>query len=180
VSAIVTILPVDRWRAAMRAAWMMGLGVLIVLLCRAFGRAIHWREMWAADRFTLVAEVTVLGLFALIGLALALAGGRWLLLVIWPKPTQVEIGPDAIVLRLGPFGTHALDWRRMRVEPQSPADAEFALPDDDPILPRMEHPDLAGDVVGWIARFTGATPAELHAALPRIPPADDELARDLP
>lgn len=175
-----TVIPVDRWRAAMRAAWMIGLGVLIVLLCRAFGRAIHWREMWAADRFTLVAEATVLILFALLGVGLALAGGRWLVLALWTRATQVEIGPDGVVLRLGSFGTHTLDWRRMRIEFESPADADFPLPDDDPVLPRMVHPDLAGDVVAWIARFTGTTPAELHAALQKEPPRATGLARELP
>jgi len=148
----------------MRAAWMIGLGVLTLLLCRAIGRAIHWTEMWAADRMTLTAEAALLLLFAALGFGLLIAGGRWLLLVAWRKPTHIEFATDAITLRLGPFGTHVLDCKRMRFEVETPADEDFPLPDDEPFLPRVQHPDFAGNLTDWITRFTGATPAELDAA----------------
>jgi len=177
----VTIIPVDRWRAAMRASWMLGLSLLIFLLSRAIARGIHWTEMWAADRFTLVAEVTLLGLFALVGLALLLSGGRWLLLAIWTKPTHVEIGGDAVGLRLGPFGVHELDWQRIQVQAAPARDEDFPLPeDDDPQLPQLHHPNLAGDMIEWIARFTGASSAELTRAFEKTPASKRSLARDLP
>lgn len=175
-----TIIPVDRWRAAMRASWMLGLSLLVFLLLRAIARGIHWTEMWAADRFTLAAEVTLLALFALLGIALLLSGGRWLLLSLWTKPTQVEIGGDAVALRLGPFGVHVLDWSRMHVGSVEPRDEDFPLPeDDDPQLPQLYHTDLAGDVLDWIARFTGASPGELVQALEKTPASKGRLARDL-
>ncbi len=175
-----TIIPVDRWRAAMRASWMLGLSVLIFLLSRAIANGIHWNEMWAADRFTLVAEVALLALFVLLGFALLLSGGRWFLLAIWTKPTQVEIGGDGIALRLGPFGVHVLDWSRMQIVAVPPRDEEFPLPDDDdPQLPQLHHAALAGDAIEWITRFTGATPGELMQALEKTPVSKGSLARDL-
>lgn len=175
-----TIIPVDRWRAAMRASWRLGLSALIFLLSRAIANGIHWNEMWAADRFTLVAEVALLALFGLLGLALLLSGGRWLLLALWTKPTHIEFGGDVVALRLGPFGVHELDWRRMRVQAPPARDEDFPLPeDDDPQLPQVYHPSLAGDLIEWISRFTGASPAELLRAFEKTPAAKRSLARDL-
>lgn len=120
--------------------------------------------MWSADPVTLTALAFLLLLLCVIALWLLARGVRWLGLACWPRPAEVTISAEAIVLRLGPFGTHVLDWGRVRaefreVEPDMPA------MEDDPALPDLRHPAFAGEICERMMQFCGVSPVDLDGIL---------------
>lgn len=157
-------MPVDRTRAATRAAWLLTLGGLLAVAGAAAGRGIRWKAMWSADPVTLAAMSFLLFVLLVVALLLLARGGRWLALALWPRATDVSISADGIALALGPFGTQALDWSRMRMEwPER--EEEIPAMDDDPVLPRLHHPAFSGEICERVMQFCGVTPVELFGVL---------------
>jgi hypothetical protein len=113
---------------------------------------------------TLAAMSFLLLLLVVVALLLLARGSRWLALWVWPRETEVVVSEDGIVLALGPFGRHTLDWARMRGEfPE--VDDELLAMDDDPILPALHHPSFSGEICERVMQFCGVTPVELSGLL---------------
>ncbi|MCK6457350.1 MAG: hypothetical protein L6Q92_12580 [Phycisphaerae bacterium] len=163
-------LAVDRGAAAARAGWLGGFAAVLAFVLVAAFRAVRWQPMWTNDRATVVALAFVFAVVACMVAAVACRAISWLLLAIWPRHVGIEVSSDAIVLRLGPFGVRRLDAARLRSEPNPEAEFDALTPDDDPMLPRITHPGVAGDVVEHVARLTRATAHEIQACLARVLP----------
>lgn len=164
------VLPVDRGKALFRAGWIGGVGV--VLLCGAWMLAanVRWPVMWVTERLTALTVAFLLLLILAVGAAVTWRGLKWLLLACWPRPIGIEIGTEALVLRLGPFGVHRYRWEEIQSSPEAVGDDETAFEaDDEPRLPALHHPQADGDLADVLVRFSGAPVGALREMLaPRL------------
>jgi hypothetical protein len=153
---------VDRPRAAVR-------GFLRLLVATVLGFAIWiplfdvpWRVLWAGQPASFFALASLVLLAACIAVIVSWSAIRWLALAVWPKPTQIELSPEQISLRLGPFGEHVCPRSRMSISVDSGLDPDVLehLPDD-AVLLRARDLDTGRDLFETILRFGRTTPGEL-------------------
>src|SRR6266404_3474317 len=106
--------PIERSHALMRGIWR--------LLCAAIvggaGFVIwpDWRLLWLTQKASFLALLVIVVCVAIAAIALAIASIRWLLLACWPGPLDIQMTPQTISMRLGPFGSYGFNWSQLRLE----------------------------------------------------------------
>ncbi len=159
-------LSVDRIRAAVRGLWRSACaGLLIVLLWKWYSTS-DWSLMWQSQRAIFIGLGIVYLTLVVLGLILLVPAIRWLVLVAWPARVGIEITPERITMRLGPFGEGVYDWLRIRMTLEPEVDPEVLehMPDD-AFVPRMYHPDCEEDMARRIQVFSGLTVEQVTTLL---------------
>ncbi|MCG8406830.1 MAG: hypothetical protein MI923_16660 [Phycisphaerales bacterium] len=157
-------LPVDRTRSMTRGLWRLAASVLVTgSLWQANP---DWGLLWQTHRATFLALATLYLIMIATSLLLLAAATRWLLLACWMAELGVEISPESVRMKLGPFGRKTYDWSgiQMKIE----ADFDWELIDHmlgDTVVPSMRHPDCGEDLLLRIQRFAGLETEELMALL---------------
>lgn len=115
--------------------------------------------------------------FALAALGCMFIALRWLLLAAWPARVGIVASAEALVLRLGPFGTRQYETAKLDVrypfelvedEDEEDGGFEAFLPEDEQfarLLPRMRHPLNEEPLNRTMLKFVSGSEADLAAAL---------------
>jgi len=158
--------PVDRARAAVRATWRVGVSLPLLLVAYRTARDARWDLMWLQDRAAWLGYAVLLAVLFIAVLPLLVSAIRWLLLVAWPSPMQVQVTPARISLALGPLGRRDYDWPHIRVRLAD--DLDPALLDDLPpehVAVTLRHPQTPEEIGAMIVRFTSLDTDRLWIAL---------------
>ncbi|MFQ5412200.1 MAG: hypothetical protein ACE5EC_07870 [Phycisphaerae bacterium] len=159
-------LSVDRIRAAVRGLWRSACAGLLIALLWNWTAISDWGLLWQSQRASFIGLGVVYLVLAMSGLILLVPALRWLLLAAWPTRVGIEITPERITMRLGPFGGGVYDWSRIRMtlEPEVDPDVLEMLPDD-AFVPRMFHPECEEDMARRIQVFSGLEAERVTALL---------------
>lgn len=134
---------------------------------------------WDAIDAVSVAMMLVIVPFNLIALGLAVWGGRWLLLALWPGRAGVDARRDELVLGFGPFGTSRYPVAELDVhylfeldEAGEEEGFEAFLPEEEQIasyLPQIKHRKRAEPLNREILKFVaGPEPRVARALRPMV------------
>jgi hypothetical protein len=157
-------LPVERGHALIRGLWRLLCAVLLGGF--VFIAWPNWQLLWLTQKAICLAMAMILLCAAAIALALALVAFRWLLLACWNGPLGIEITPQTITMRLGPFGSRHVDWTRLRIELDADIDRDlFDLMPDDAFVPKIRNLDSGEDLAGSILKFARVSHEEFTRAL---------------
>ncbi len=143
--------PVSRLRAWTRAVlWSVATCVPGVAVALIFGR-LDFRPTGISNGLLDYAIGFAVLPLALLAMVSAVTTLRWLLLCVWPGPVGIYASEEALILRLGSFGTRRYDAARLDVRYpfEFSADAddggfEAFLSQDEQLasfLPRITHPE---------------------------------------
>ncbi len=167
--------PVARLRAWTRAVlWSVAACVPGVAAALILGR-LDFRPTGVSNSLLEYAiGFTILPL-ALLAILSAVKTLRWLLLCVWLGPVGVYASADALILRLGAFGTRRYDAARLDVRYPS----EFSADVDDGgfeaflsmeeqlagFLPRIRHPESIEPLNVVILRYVNGSESEVAGML---------------
>lgn len=157
-------LPVERSAALMRAVWRLLIVTIIAIVLLSIRP--DWRLLWLTDRASLVGLGVIWTGMLLTTAMLAYSAGRWITLAVWRRPVGIRVSPEAIELRLGPFGERRYAWKDIRVSLPESVDAELisSMPDD-AFVPQLRHPAQEEDLAILMLRFSRTRPEALTRLL---------------
>ena len=157
-------LPIERGQALVRGLWRLLCAVLVGGI--VFVVRIDWKLMWLTEKASFLALGVVMVCVALAAIGLAVSSVRWLLLAAWPGKLGIEVRPDRILLRLGPFGARTYDWSHLQIELDEAFDQDMIdLMPDDAFVPAIRHVAGGEDVVRIVMRFASVSHEELTRRL---------------
>ena len=144
--------------------WGMPAAILIATLYLTL-RAIDFTPSAVSSRWVSYSIVLALIPVALAAAAATWTALRWLLLALWPGQLGIFADPDALTLRLGPFGTRRYPADQLDIRypyeliDDDDADGGFEayLPEEQQraqFLPRITHTAMATPLNRELLRFT--------------------------
>jgi hypothetical protein len=170
-------IPVSRIRAIERAFFRMAPGIIAVAVAYGMLSTLSFRPTGVNNRITEYSIALVMLPVCILGLALTVAGFRWLVFSIWPAPMGIVANAKSLSISKGPFGNRQFDTDRLDVrylfEMSVDSDNEDELfeslrPKAEQMqfkLPRMRHPGVADRIEREIIHLSSLTERELAAAL---------------
>lgn len=167
--------PVARLRAWTRAVlWSVAACVPGVAVALILGR-LDFRPTGISNGLLEYAIGFAVLPLALLAILSAVKTLRWLLLCVWPGPVGVYAGADALILRLGAFGTRRYDATRLDVRYPSELSGdvddsgfEAFLSIEEQIasfLPRITHPESTEPLNVVILRYVSGSEYEVAGML---------------
>ncbi len=125
-----------------------------------------WGLLWLTQKASFLALGVIVLCIAAVAMGLAIVSIRWLLLACWPGPLGIQITPETISMRVGPFGRRMFDWSQLRMELDESVDPDLVdLLPDDAFVPRVLHLATAKDLVPDIIKFAGISHEEITRRL---------------
>lgn len=155
----------------------LGPGLFLMLVSIRVITSLNYQPTSVTNRITEYSLALVLLPIAITGLALALAGLRWLVFALWPGKLQITADADALTFALGPMGTHRyptdrlelhylfemdLDAENEDVLYESLLDAEIQMAE---MLPRIRVPGEAERLDRRILEFVEGSEKQTADAL---------------
>ena len=150
-------------------AVLVGFGVLTVV------SGLDFKPTGVSNRLVEYSIAAVLIPFGAGAIWCAVTAVRWMLLAAWPGAVGVFVGADALVLRLGPWGTRRLEWDSLDVRYWFEHDpdeleglVEAFLPEEvqrAQFLPQIRCPGESESINRMLLRTTGRSEQEAADAL---------------
>lgn len=171
---LIVHVPVARPKALTHAVLWGGLALVLGVTTVMIYERLEFRPTGVSNRLVDYSIAVAAFPIALAAVFVAMRSLRWLLLCVWPGPLGVYAGEDALVLRLGSFGTQRYDAARLDVRypfelsaDADEGDFEAFLPEQEQLaklLPRIAHPEASEPLNVVILRYAGMSQTEAASA----------------
>ena len=156
---------VDRVSAATGGAWRLLAASLPLGALYGWG-TFDWALMQTTQPLTFAALIVVALMLGVIGLWLAFAGLRRILLAAWPRSLSFQIDSAGIAWTFGPFGRGAVPWELIDAGTAENYDADMlALLPNDAFRPIVRHRRDGTDLHAWLQSITGIPSEDINHAL---------------